>query len=116
MSVVGKGIFARAVLAVFCLGWACGLATASDKQTLTGVVSDSMCGAQHMEADAAKCTKACVGHGAKYILVVGDKLYSLNTTDKTLLASLSQQAGKSATVTGTVNGVAVDVSSVAPAK
>ena len=75
-----------------------------------------MCGQQHMEADAAKCTRACVGHGAKYTLVVGDKLYSLNTTDKALLNKLDQQAGSKATVTGAVNGIAVDVSSVTPAK
>ncbi len=91
-------------------------AAAAEKQTLVGVVSDSMCGAQHMESDAAKCTRACAAHGAKYILVVGERLYSLNTTDKGLLDTLSQQAGSKVTVTGTVNGVGVDVTSVAPAK
>jgi len=116
MQLLGKGLSSRITLAILCASWFVGLAAAGDKQSLTGVVSDSMCGAQHMEADAAKCTKACVGHGAKYVLVVKDKLYSLNTDDKALLASLSEQAGKSAIVTGTVNGVAVDVSSVSPAK
>jgi len=116
MQLSGKGVFCRFAVAVLCVSWCIGLAAAGDKQSLTGVVSDSMCGAQHMEADAAKCTKACVGHGAKYVLVVKDKLYSLNTDDKALLASLGAEAGKSATVTGTVNGVAVDVSSVSPAK
>jgi hypothetical protein len=57
-----------------------------------------------------------VGHGSKYLLVVGDKLYSLNTSDNALLAVLDQQAGKKATVTGTVNGVGVEVSSVVPVK
>ena len=47
--------------------------------------------------------------------MVGEKIYALNTDDKDALATLSQQAGKNATVTGTVNGVAVEVSSVAPA-
>jgi hypothetical protein len=96
--------------------FASGPAKAADQQTLTGVVSDSMCGAQHMEADAAKCTRTCVGNGAKYLLVVGEKAYSLNTSDKALLGVLNEQAGKNVTVTGTVNGVAVDVSSVVPAK
>jgi hypothetical protein len=91
-------------------------ASAADKQTLTGLVSDSMCGAQHMEADAVKCTRACIGHGANYTLVVGDKVYSLNTTDKALLNKLNEQAGSKVTVTGTVNGIGVDVSSVTPAK
>jgi hypothetical protein len=104
------------VLAIFAVLFPSGLAAAADKQTLTGVVSDAMCGTQHMQGTPADCTRACVGHGAKYTLVVGDKIYSLNTTDKALLAVLSQQAGKNATVSGTVNGVGVEVSSVAPAK
>lgn len=89
---------------------------AADKQTLTGEVSDAMCGSGHMQGTPAECTRVCVGRGSKYALVVGEKVYALNTEDKTALATLSQQAGKNATVTGTVNGVAVDVSSVAPAK
>jgi hypothetical protein len=88
----------------------------SDKKTLTGTVSDSMCGTQHMTGSASECTRTCVGHGAKYLLVVGDKTYSLNTTDKALLAVLDQQAGKNVTVTGTVNGVGIDVSTAAAAK
>ena len=91
------------------------LAGAADKQTLTGAVSDSMCGAQHMAGSPTACTRTCVGHGAKYMLVVGDKVYALNTADKAVLAVLDQQAGKNATVTGTVNGVGVDVSSAVAA-
>jgi hypothetical protein len=91
-------------------------AEAADKQTLTGEVSDAMCGAGHMQGTPAECTRACVGRGSKYALVVGDKVYALNVTDKAALATLSQQAGKNATVTGTVSGVAIDVSSVAPSK
>ncbi len=92
------------------------LARATDKQTLTGAVSDSMCGAQHMAGSPVECTHTCVGHGAKYMLVVGDKVYALNTTDKTVLAVLDQQAGKNATVTGNVNGVGIEVSSAVAAK
>ncbi len=93
-----------------------GMASASDKQTLTGTVSDAMCGAQHMTGSPEECTRTCVGRGAKYMLVVGDKIYALNTSDKAVLAVLNQQAGKNATVTGTVNGVGVDVSSAVAAK
>jgi hypothetical protein len=50
------------------------------------------------------------------MLVVGDKVYALNTTDKIVLAVLDQQAGKNATVTGVVNGVGVEVSSAVAAK
>lgn len=93
-----------------------GFASASEKQTLTGTVSDSMCNTQHMGGTPADCTRNCIGHGAKYTLIVGDKVYALNTTDKTLLGVLDKEAGKNVTVTGSVNGVGVDVSSVVPAK
>ena len=91
-------------------------AFAAGKQTLTGEVSDAMCGAKHMEGTPAQCTRACVSHGSKYSLVVGDKVYVLNVGDKAMLATLDAQAGKKATVTGTVDGTNVDVSAVAAAK
>jgi hypothetical protein len=47
---------------------------------------------------------------------VGDKIYALNTSDKTVLALLDQQAGKKATVTGTINGTELDVSKAVAAK
>src|SRR5208283_2025377 len=91
-------------------------AMAAGKQTLTGEVGDAMCGAKHMEGTPAECTRTCVAHGSKYALVVGDKLYVLNTTDKAVLALLDQQAGKKATVTGTVDGTNIEVSKAVAAK
>ncbi len=91
-------------------------ALAAGKQTLTGEVGDAMCGAKHMEGTPAECTRTCVSHGSKYALVVGDKIYVLNTTDKAVLALLDQQAGKKATVTGAINGTNVDVSTAVAAK
>ena len=45
---------------------------AARAKTFTGTVSDSMCGAKHaMPGDDAACTRACVGKGSKYALVVG---------------------------------------------
>src|ERR1700681_4668380 len=85
-------------------------ALAGHKQTFTGEVGDAMCGKKHMEGTPAECTRTCVSHGSKYALVVGDKIYTLVTTDKTVLALLDQQAGKNATVTGTVNADSVEVS------
>ena len=92
------------------------LAFAAGKQTLTGEVGDAMCGKSHMEGTAAECTRTCVTHGSKYALVVGDKVYALETSDKAVLATLDQQAGKNATITGTVNGTTVAVSSAVAAK
>jgi hypothetical protein len=79
--------------------------------TYTGTVSDAMCGAKHM-GDAASCTRGCVSKGSKYALVVGDKVYTLDTTDKAALATLDKQAGAKVTVTGTEKDNTITVSSV----
>ena len=89
-------------------------AFAGRKQTFTGEVGDAMCGRKHMEGTPAECTHTCVSHGSKYALVVGEKIYILDTTDKAALATLDQQAGKNATVTGILNGDTIEVSSVVP--
>jgi hypothetical protein len=81
-------------------------------KTYTGTVSDAMCGAKHM-GDAASCTRGCVGKGSKYALVVGDKVYTLETSDKSALATLDKQAGAKVTVTGTEKDNTITVSSVA---
>ena len=87
-------------------------AFAAKAETFTGEVGDAMCGRQHMEGTPADCTRACVAKGSKFALVVGEKIYILDTTDKTALATLDKQAGKNATVTGTLEGDTIDVSSV----
>jgi hypothetical protein len=90
-------------------------ALAAKKQTFTGEVGDAMCGRKHMEGEGtpAQCTRTCVSHGSKYALVVGEKIYVLDTTDKAALATLDKQAGKNASVTGVLNGDTIEVSSVA---
>jgi hypothetical protein len=76
-----------------------------------------MCGAKHaMPGDDASCTRACVGKGSKYALVVGDKVYTLETSDKTALATLDKQAGAKATVTGTEKDSTITVTSVKAAQ
>jgi hypothetical protein len=90
-----------------------GLAFAASPQTFTGIVSDAMCGAQHqMEGSAAQCTRECVAKGSKYALVVGDKVYTLDTSDKAALATLDQQAGAKVTVTGALSNDTITVHSV----
>jgi hypothetical protein len=109
--------FATTVIALVVLLAATAAFAAGKTQTLTGTVSDAMCGAKHaMAGSAAECTRACIGKGSKYALVVGDKVYTLNTDDKTALATLDKQAGASVTVKGTVDGDNVQVASVAAAK
>ncbi len=116
-SVLSKPVFS---LATLFLGASLALpaAFAADKpQTFSGKVSDAMCGAAHMMAgDAAACVRACVNKGSKYALVVGDKVYALDTSDKTALGELDKLADHQAKVTGQANGDTITVSSVAAAK
>jgi hypothetical protein len=92
------------------LGLAVSSAFAAGK-TYTGTVSDAMCGAKHM-GPAAECTRGCVSKGSKYALIVGDKIYTLETSDKAALATLDKQAGAKVTVTGTEKDNTINVNSV----
>ncbi|MGA7367120.1 MAG: hypothetical protein WBX04_18510 [Candidatus Sulfotelmatobacter sp.] len=90
---------------------------ASAPQTFTGKVSDAMCGAKHTERLApAACVRACVRKGAKYALVVGDKVYTLDTSDQATLDTLNKLAWEQAKVTGTADGATISVKSVTAAK
>ncbi|MGA2646355.1 MAG: hypothetical protein ABSF15_16710 [Candidatus Sulfotelmatobacter sp.] len=98
---------------IFCSTAFFNVYAAGGMRTFTGEVGDAMCGRKHLEGEsAAECTRACVAHGSKFALVVGDKIYTLETSDKTALATLDQQAGKTASVTGTLNDDTIEVSSV----
>jgi hypothetical protein len=78
--------------------------------TLTGVVTDTMCGAKHMipGKSAAECTRICVKQGSQYALLVGNKVYALQGD----AAAIDKYAGQRATVTGTVNGNNVKVDAI----
>ena len=94
------------------------LLQASDKKasgkTLTGIVSDTMCGAKHMMpgTSAADCTRACVKQGSSYALVVGKQVYTLKG-DKD---QLNKVAGQQVKVTGNVTGDTIEATSIEPAK
>jgi hypothetical protein len=90
--------------------------------TLTGMISDSMCGASHakmmeMHKDAKMtdrdCTLACVKAGGKYVFVSDGKVYQIANQD---LPALQKEAGESVRLTGDVNGDTLTVSKVAMAK
>ena len=90
---------------------------AAKAQSFTGIISDAMCGKKHMmEGDPAACLRACVQKGSKYALVVGDKVYTLDTQDKATLATLDKLANQKATVKGHADGDEIEVSSVSAAK
>jgi hypothetical protein len=90
---------------------------ANKPQAFTGKISDAMCGASHMmSGEASECVRACVSKGSKYALVVGDKVYTLETSDKTTLDQLDKLADQQVKVTGEASGDSIAVLSVVAAK
>ena len=85
-------------------------AFAQATKTLTGTVSDAMCGKKHMMAgkSAADCTRECIKEGSDYALVVGDKVYTLKG-DK---AAIDKFAGANVTVKGKLSGSTVTMESI----
>ena len=91
-------------------------------QKMTGMISDSMCGASHAKMieghkDAKMtekdCTLACVKAGGKFVFVADGKVY---TVANQKLAALTTYAGQKVTVTGDVKGDSITVSKVAASK
>jgi hypothetical protein len=104
-------------VAVLVMGSAFQASAADKPQSFTGKVSDAMCGKAHMMSGSeADCTHACVGKGSRYALVVGDKVYTLDASDKAALGTLDKLAGSNAKISGTLNGDTIEVASAAAAK
>jgi hypothetical protein len=80
--------------------------------TLTGYIADSKCNTQAAHEGARECTIKCVKEGAKYVFVSdGDKkVYSLDDQSK-----VAEHAGHHVTVTGSVDGDSLKLSSIAMA-
>jgi hypothetical protein len=85
-------------------------ASASGDAIFTGLVTDDICGAKHKDQakNPSDCARMCVRNGAKYLLVNGDKTYSLEGDN----AQLDQLAGQRASVVGTLDGRNIKVASV----
>lgn len=103
-------------LATVFIGTALALAAAAPKQTFTGVITDTMCGADHKGmhvAPDAKCVRECVKMGSKYALLSGAKVYTLSDqkTPEKFAAEKVKVTGTLDEKTGTL---AVD--SIEPAK
>jgi hypothetical protein len=89
-------------------------------ETLTGRISDAMCGTSHdtmtehgKKMTDKQCTVACVEHGSTYVFVTGDKI--LKVANQTF-ADLKQFAGDTVTLTGDVKGDTVTVTKIAKGK
>jgi hypothetical protein len=106
----------KAVVVIFSVALILGIISASAfaaSQTFTGVIGDAMCGAKHvMPGNDVSCTQGCISKGSKYALVVGEKVYVLDTADKTLLSQFQAKAGQKVTITGATKDMTITVTSV----
>jgi Mg-chelatase subunit ChlD len=81
-------------------------------QPISGVITDSECGARHTKdtkMSATECARFCARNGSKYILVDGEKRYSLTGNTE----GLSKLAGQRVTISGSRNGDTIQVSAFA---
>lgn len=82
-------------------------------QTWSGTISDSMCGATHMEGEHGMkvsdkdCTDMCVKKGAKYVFVSDGKVLTIANQE---FKGLAQQAGAAVKLTGALKGETVTIS------
>jgi hypothetical protein len=79
-------------------------------QTFTGIISDSMCKQKHMMPGKtnAQCVEECVKAGASYVLVSGDKVYTLSAK-KEVIAPF---AGRKVLVQGDLQGTSITVTTI----
>lgn len=99
-----------------------GFATAAlaASTTLTGAISDSMCGASHAKMTSSHagltdraCAQACIKAGAKYVFVSEGKVYNIANQN---FADLEKVAGETVSLTGDVSGDTITVSKLAMKK
>ena len=108
----------KRILAVGILSALAGLSIWAAPQTLTGQISDSMCGKSHagmgdMGKNPKECTMGCVKAGGKYVFVSGDKVYDIKNQN---FAALAANAGANVQLTGDIatDGKTVTVTKIAP--
>jgi hypothetical protein len=85
----------------------------SDLSSFSGLITDSYCGARHQRHSnltPEDCARACIRNGATYVLVNGRHRYNLSGDEE----SLNKLLGTRATVTGTLQGETISVSSAGP--
>jgi hypothetical protein len=91
-----------------------GFASAST-QTLTGMITDDMCGRKHTMLPGkpdAECIRECVKAGSHYALLVGNKIYVMKGNAK----QFDMFAGKKVKVSGDVSGTSITVNNIAAVK
>lgn len=89
-------------------------AEAAAQSNFSGMITDEHCRAKHERypgKSASECARLCALNGSKYVLLDGDKVYVLVGKDLTL----DKLAGERATVSGSLEGSTITVTSVAAA-
>jgi len=80
-------------------------------RTFSGMITDDRCGARHQrnsDKSPSECARMCVRNGSKYMLVDGDKKYTLDGNAD----GLDKLAGQRASIVGTLDGNTIRVSSI----
>ena len=80
---------------------------------ITGMITDSHCGARHMRRSnmtSAECARACFRKGSSYVLVNGNRRYTLIGGE----GAVDKLLGERARVIGTLQDDAIVVDSAAP--
>ena len=102
-----KGMIWTAVIGALCAS----AAFAAD-QTVTGKISDSMCGVNHAgmptKMTDRECTQACASKSAQYVLLSGGMVYKLTNH----AADLKTHADHTVNLTGDVKGDTIRVSKI----
>src|SRR5882762_6071044 len=114
MNQKGETEMKTKLTAVLMLSLTGAFAAVAQQQSLTGVLTDSMCGATHMAKDKtpAECTQMCVKDGMKYALAAEKKVYTLEGHE----AELAKLAGQKVTVKGILKGDTLSVKEVTASK
>lgn len=95
---------------VIFVGAAALLVSAPARRTVTGVLTDKMCGADHSMMHVkpdSKCVRECVRAGSAYALAAGGKVYTL-TNSKTANAFAGQKVRVAGTLDEKTGTIAVD--------
>lgn len=88
--------------------------SAAAQQTWTGQIGDSMCGVKHkpmgnMKMADRECTEMCVKARARYVFIMGDKVFQIaDQKDK----ALATHAGHTVLLTGEAKGDTITVSKI----
>ena len=76
---------------------------------MTGVISDSKCGAAHEKKLNEACVKKCVGAGLAPVFVSDGKVYKIHDASRT---KVMDHLGQKVKVSGSVEGDTITIESI----